>query len=84
VTLDQAVKRSEQLRRNRSAAKGNITKKIKELTELKLNLQDVSEARNKRHKFNDVVNKFYVAHERYHDTIKETNTISRTLTNICK
>ncbi|CAB4001611.1 Hypothetical predicted protein [Paramuricea clavata] len=71
MTLDQAVERSEQLRRNRSAAKGNITKKIKELSELKLTFLDVSEARNKRHEFNDVVNNFYVAHERYHDAIKD-------------
>jgi chromosome segregation ATPase len=71
LTLDQAVESPEQLRRSRSAAKGNITKKIKQLTELKANLQDASEARNKRHEFNDVVSKFYVAHERYHDTITD-------------
>ena len=73
VTLDQkgmTLERSEKLRRNRSAAKGSVTKKIKELTELKLNLRNENEAQMKLLEFNDVVNKFYVAHEVYHATLQ--------------
>lgn len=72
VTLDQeaiALERSEQLRRNRSAAKGRVTRKIKELTELKLSLQDVNEARIKAQEFDDVIAIFYAAHDAYHATI---------------
>ena len=74
VTLDQegiAFERTEQLRGNRSAAKGSVTKKIKELTELKLNLRDANEAKIKTREFNDVVNKFNNAHEVYHATLKD-------------
>ena len=60
-----------QLRRKRSAAKGAITKKIKELTELKTGWQSLSEANVRAQEFTDVVNKFYTAHEHYHTTIED-------------
>ena len=57
------------LRRSRSAAKANVTKKIKEITEWKINCQSLDDARSKIKEFSDVANKFYGAHEAYHATI---------------
>jgi hypothetical protein len=62
-------KRSHQLRRNRLAAKGVVTKKIKELTELTTIVIDASEAQIKVQEFKDVAVKFYLAHTDYHATI---------------
>ena len=42
-----ALEGPEQLRRKRSVAKGDVTKKIKELTELKLNLRGSGEVKVK-------------------------------------
>ena len=45
----------EQLRRNRAAAKGNVTKKIKELTETRMSITDISEARAKAEEFYSIM-----------------------------
>ena len=41
----------EKLRRRRAAGKGNITKRIKELTETKTSITDISKARAKAQEF---------------------------------
>ncbi|CAB4002409.1 Hypothetical predicted protein, partial [Paramuricea clavata] len=74
LTLDHEgirYERSQQLRRNRSAAKGVVTKKIKELTELTTSVIDASEARIKAQEFKDVAVKFYLANADYHVTIMD-------------
>ncbi|CAB4045106.1 Hypothetical predicted protein, partial [Paramuricea clavata] len=74
LTLDHEgirYERSQQLRRNRSAAKGVVTKKIKKLTELTTSVIDASEARIKAQEFKDVAVKFYLAHADYHVTIMD-------------
>jgi hypothetical protein len=74
LTLDHEgirYERSQQLRRNRSDAKGVVTKKIKELTELTTSVIDASEARIKAQEFKDVAVKFYLAHADYHVTIMD-------------
>lgn len=60
-----------QLSRSRSAAKGNITKKIKELTEWQMTQRDIVEAQEKMAEFDDVGTKFYVAHSKYHSVIQD-------------
>ena len=59
----------QRLRRSRSAAKVNIRKKIKELTEWKMSCQSLNDARIKTKEFADVVNNFYTAHSVYHAMI---------------
>ncbi|XP_028404804.1 uncharacterized protein LOC114527371 [Dendronephthya gigantea] len=63
--------RSQQLRRSHSAAKGVVTKRIKELTELITSVIDASEARIKDQEFHDVAVKLYRAHADYHATITD-------------
>ena len=64
-----------QLSRSRSAAKGNITKKIKELTEWQMTQRTVLEAREKMAEFDGVATKFYEAHSKYHSIFKDENDI---------
>ena len=65
-----------QLSRSRSAAKANITKKIKELTEWQMTCGSVYEADEKLKTFVDVVSKFYLAHSKYHSLIKDENDLA--------
>ena len=64
-----------QLSRSRSAAKGNITKKIKELTEWQMTRGSIEEAEERLAAFAEVATKFYVAHSKYHSIIKDENDI---------
>ncbi len=57
--------------RSRAAAKANITKKIKELTEWKMTCDNLIDARAKVKEFSDVVASFYTAHSNYHDAIDD-------------
>ena len=59
------------LRRCRSAAKANITKKIKELTEWRTNCQSVEEAISKVKEFDNVADHFHIAHAKYHAEIND-------------
>ncbi len=61
----------EQLRRNRAAAKGNVTKKIKELTETRMSTTDISEARAKAEEFYNAMDNFYKVHADYHALIED-------------
>ena len=61
----------ETLRRRRAAAKGNITKKIKELTETKASITDISEARAKAQEFYNAMDNFYKIHADYHGMIDD-------------
>ena len=65
-----------QLIRSRSAAKANITKKIKELTEWQITCGSVYEADEKLRTFVDVASKFYLAHSKYHSLIKDENDLA--------
>ena len=65
-----------QLSRSRSAAKANITKKIKELTEWQMTCGSVYEADEKLKTFVDVASKFYLAHSKYHSFIKDENDLA--------
>ncbi len=68
LTKEEHVKR---LRRSRAAAKANITKKIKELTEWKMTCDNLIDARAKVKEFSDVVASFYTAHSNYHDAVDD-------------
>ena len=61
----------QQLRRKRSAAKANITKKIKELTEGINSSRTAQEVQNKIKEFEDVSNGFFFAHSAYHSKITD-------------
>ena len=61
----------QQLRRKRSAAKANITKKIKELTEWINSSRTAQEVQTKIKEFEDVSNGFLVAHSAYHSRITD-------------
>ena len=66
VTLD-----LERLRRARSSAKANVTKKIKNLTEWNFGYHTISEAELKSCEFEEVVKKFNVAHAQYHGALND-------------
>jgi hypothetical protein len=53
----------QRLRRIRSAAKGNVTKKIKQLTEWKMRCESFGDANLKCEEFKNTVEDFYCAHE---------------------
>ena len=61
----------EKLRRRRAAAKGNITKRIKEFTEMKTSITDVSEAQTKAQEFYNAMDNFYKIHADYHGMIDD-------------
>ena len=67
------------LRRKRSAAKGILTKKIKELTQWRMQCQSLSEAKLKITEFEDCVSKFQYAHAKYHVMMKEDYEIADSL-----
>ena len=74
VTLDNAGIRHEkllQLRKSRSAAKANITKKIKEVTECFSNCENVADVRLKAQEFHDTANNFRDAHNTYHASLDD-------------
>jgi DNA-binding ferritin-like protein len=62
-----------QLSRSHSTAKGNITKKIKEITEWQMTRGSLDEAHEKLAAFADVATKFYSAHLKYHSIIEDEN-----------
>ena len=61
----------QRLRRSCSAAKGNVTKKIKELNEWKMSCESLGDARLKFKEFEDTVKNFYQAYTKYHDAIND-------------
>lgn len=74
VTLDNDGIRHEksfQLRRNRSAAKGSITKKIKEVTECFSNCDDIADVRLKVQEFHETATIFCDAHNAYHASLDD-------------
>lgn len=74
MTLDNDGIRQEksfQLRRNRSAAKGSITKKIKEVTECFSNCDDIADVRLKAQEFHETATIFRDAHNAYHASLDD-------------
>ena len=74
MTLDNNGIRQEksfQLRRNRSAAKGSITKKIKEVTECFSNCDDIADVRLKAQEFHKTATIFRDAHNAYHASLDD-------------
>ena len=74
VTLDNEGirhERSLQLRRNRSAAKASITKKIKEITECFSNCKNVTDVRLKAQEFYETAGNFRDAHKAYHASLDD-------------
>ena len=61
----------QRLRRKRSAAKANITKKIKELTQWINSSRTATEVQTKIEEFEDMSRGFFVAHSAYHSTISD-------------
>ena len=61
----------QRLRRKRSAAKANITKKVKELTEWVNSSRTATEVQIKIEEFAEVSNGFFVAHSSYHTMISD-------------
>ena len=61
----------EKLRRRCATAKGNITKRIKEFTEMKTSITDVSEAQTKAQEFYNAMDNFYKIHADYHGMIDD-------------
>jgi hypothetical protein len=70
LDLEREVQR---LRRVRSAAKGNVTKKIKQLTEWKLRCESYEDTNVKYEEFKSTVRNFYHAHESHHAAINDEN-----------
>ena len=74
VTLDNEGIRHEktlQLRRNRSAAKANVTKKIKEVTECMSNSRDVADVESKAKEFLEAATHFRGVHSAYHASLDD-------------
>ena len=69
--LDEIQHDVQALRRRRSAAKANITKKIKELTEWKMKCENTSEAQMKVNEFAAVAENLYVACSKYQSAISD-------------
>lgn len=74
TTLDNEGIRHEktlQLRRNRSAMKGNITKKIKEVTECMSNSRDVTDVESKAKEFLEAATHFRGVNSAYHASLAD-------------
>ena len=63
--------KSLQLGRNRSAAKANVTKKVKEVTECMSNSRDVADVESKPKEFLETATHFRGVHSAYHASLDD-------------